>query len=569
MASKTKRKQSGRALFVDGKPELLSDLKLSYSEPSPEERRDGPAPETGWGSSSDDETREVSVDRLTLTPTQAICSAVCNVAFWSEVAIVERHVADTRKRTKRRGAKHLSTVADLLAYREVELAVGGAQPTDRELSPDPHGGLVQSLWDEVREVLERSWPDHPERRLSPEPPNRFRYYRFRKKYLTDGLLEKIGVDKSNHCVEAAIEIGLFDPKAGSHTRPDKTQLTYADGKWFPSLVNHTAKKRRDEDASTYKNHDGSRTKAPGMLAVFTWVRGPNPNERFMLTADIKKVELHGNVTDARIAVKRVLGIRNRHPRMREGHKGHVHDMAMSSEDHDMCLDDGFVGISHTPKSSTGTPSARSLGKRSFKIDKKIVGIRKVTAVDGAPTARFIDGNGDPVAVPLIGGQVRPRHRKRTNKWVMYRDWHLPDDEPVDPALRGATLTLIHNSSRREREHKPNHRRRTTALRLHPNYDPVMHENYGIREDSESANNRTAEMFPERRSNVLRRHSLLFKLYAVQHNYLNTALLNYARRTGADLSHRYGNYLAHLKPVEHHGDDEPELSARDGPLPLAA
>ena len=324
-------------------------------------------------------------------------------------------------------------------YREIELAFEGAQPADRELSPDPDGGLVQSLWDEVREVLERSWPDHPERRPSPEPPNRFRYYRFRKKYLSDDVLEKIGVDKSNHCVEAAIDIGLFDPKAGSHTRPDKDQLTYADGKWFPSLVNHTAKKRRDEDASTYKNHDGSRTKAPGMLAVFTWVRGPNPNERFMLTADIKKVELHGNVTDARIAVKRVLGR------------------------------------------------------------------RKVTAVDGALTARFIDGNGDPVAVPLIGGQVRPRHRKRTNKWVMYRDWHLPDDEPVDPALRGATLTLIHNSSRREREHKPNHRRRTTALRLHPSYDPVMHENYGIREDSESANNRTAEMFPERRSNVLGRH----------------------------------------------------------------
>ncbi|WP_419944289.1 hypothetical protein [Candidatus Poriferisodalis sp.] len=97
----------------------------------------------------------------------------------------------------------------------------------------------------------------------------------------------------------------------------------------------------------------------------------------------------------------------------------------------------------------------------------------------------------------------------------------------------------------------------------------MQEDYGIREDSESANNRTASMLPERCSNVLGRRSLLFKLYAAQHNYLNTALLNYAKRTGADVSHWYGNYLAHLRPVEDHGDDRAEPSSRDGPLPLAA
>lgn len=428
---------------------------------------------------------------------------------------------------------------------------------------------MQSLWDELREVLERSWFDHPERRLSPEPPNRFRFYRFRKRYLTDELLEEIAINKSDHCVEASFEMGLFDPDAGSFTRPGKSQLTYADGKWFSSLFNHTAKKRSDKDATEYRTHDGNRAEAPGMLGVFTWVRGPNPNERLMLSVDIKSAELHGRVTDARIAVKRTLGIRERHPRMRDGHKGHVHDMALSSVDHDMCLDDGFVGISHTPKSKNGEPSARSLGERDFKIKKQVVAERIVTAIDGAPTSKFIDANGDWHAVALVGGQVRPRYRKRLRRWVMYRDWQLPEDPLVPTEIQGATIELAHNSSSDERNAEPRHTRRTTALRVHPNYDPVMQEDYGIREDSESANNRTASMLPERRSNVLGRRSLLFKLYAAQHNYLNTALLNYAKRTGADLSHWYGNYLAHLRPVEYHGDDKAATSARDGPLPLAA
>lgn len=37
--------------------------------------------------------------------------------------------------------------------------------------------------------------------------------------------------------------------------------------------------------------------------------------------------------------------------------------------------------------------------------------------------------------------------------LTYRDWFLPDNEPVDPELRGAKRTLMHNCSGRAHRFK--------------------------------------------------------------------------------------------------------------------
>ena len=97
----------------------------------------------------------------------------------------------------------------------------------------------------------------------------------------------------------------------------------------------------------------------------------------------------------------------------------------------------------------------------------------------------------------------------------------------------------------------------------------MLDNYGLREDSESSNNHTKSMFPNRRANTLRRRRLLFKLYATQHHDLVTALLNHAKRNLDDVSHWFGEYLAHLQPPEEADHSEPQARSRDGPLPAAA
>ena len=569
MAERKRRRTAGRKLFVGGQAELIRDMRLVYAEPSPEERRDGPTGDSSKAGSGSNDARKATGPRLTLSNKQSICAAVCCAAFWAEAEILQQAVDafDFTRSGRRKGRRRHNTAADMLAYRQMELIYEGMNAADREIRPDPHAGLVRSLWDETREVLERAWPDHPERRLTAKPVDRSKYGRFRERFITDDMLEQIGSAVSDHAIEGAFDTGLLDPDAGTHTSPHPTQLFYSDGCWFSAMCNHTAKVRRDPDATEFFNYDGTRADAPGHLAVRTHVRGPDPNSRITLSVDVKDPEA-GPMSDARIAVNRILGLLERHPLLRAGAKGLIYDMAMSSSEHDDLLDNGLIGISHTPKTAKGRPSARNLGTHAFRAGTSTIATMTITAIDGAPTIHLVDGNGDDLAVPLQGGQVRHRWRKRLGRYAIYRDWRIPYLDAVPPRLQGATTEIRHNSSDTEREAKP-HKRRTSALRVFPDYDPVMLDNYGLREDSESSNNHTKNMFPNRRANTLRRRRLHFKLIAAQHHDLATALLNHAKRTHADVSKWFGNYLAHLETIDDAGGDQPGTRSRDGPLTVAA
>ena len=327
--------------------------------------------------------------------------------------------------------------------------------------------------------------------------------------------------------------------------------------------NHNAQIRRDPEAVVFYCIDGTRADAPGNQFVRTHVRGTDPGTRITLTVDVKDPDA-GPMSDARIAVDRILELLGRHKALRAGAKGFVYDMAMRSAEHDDLLDAGLIGISHTPKNANGRPAARNLGEYRFRTGTDTFTMN-VTAIDGAPTIHIVDGNGDDLAVPLRGGQVRRTRRKRLKRYSVKRDWAIPDEDHVPARLRGATANIRHNSNDHEREATP-HQRLTTALRVFPSYDPVMADKYGIREDGESSINHTKDMFPHRRANTLKRRRLLNKLYAVQHHDLVTALINHAKRNPEDnLADWFGNYLAHSQTT----DDQPAQHARDGPLPQAA
>ncbi|WP_423916760.1 hypothetical protein [Candidatus Poriferisodalis sp.] len=565
MAKRRRRRTAGRRLFVDGQPERMRDLRMVYAEPAADERRDGPVGGSGNSWSSSDDSRKATGPRLTLNSKQRVFAVLCSKPFWAEAEFIQQAVDEfDRSRTgRRRGRPRDNSAADMLAYRQMELVCEGMNAADREIGPDPHAGLVRSLWDEAQEALEQAWPDRPERRLSAKPVNRTKYHNFCKRFLTDDMLEHIALAISDHAVEGALDTGLLDPADGTHTNPHTTQLIYGDGCWFSTPHNHGAKIRRDPDATEFFNNDGTRADAPGNLAVRTYIRGEDPNTRITLTVDVKDPQA-GPMSDARIAVDRILGLLDRHSALREGAKGFVYDMALRSAEHDDLLDAGIIGISHTPKTANGRPAARNLGTHKFRIGTETIATMTVTAIDGAPTIHLVDGNGDDLAVPLLGGQVRRRWRKRLGRYAVYRDWHIPRQDHVPPQLQGATTEIRHNSSDTEREAKP-HQRLASALRVFPDYDPVMLNKYGLREDSESSNNHTKDMFPHRRANTLGRRRLHFKLFAAQHHDLVTALLNHAKRTSNDVSDWFGRYLAHLQPA----DDQPTKHARDGPLPLAA
>ena len=173
---------------------------------------------------------------------------------------------------------------------------------------------------------------------------------------------------------------------------------------------------------------------------------------------------------------------------------------------------------------------------------------------------FTDGLGNDYAVPLQLAEVERRPRKRTKK-VIYGLWRLNDNPLVPEELRGTTVRIRHNSTTKERNKKP-HTRRTTALRVYTRDDPVFKDNYTTRENAESAINHIKSHLPERRLNIVGRHKVLSKLYAVQHSSITTALINHADRTGAELTKWFGN---HIQPAS----QRTTQYSRAGPLPLAA
>ena len=565
MAERKPRRAAPKRLFAGGNPEPVADLRAAEAEPDAEDRRDGPTPGPGRPASSGGGSRRAVGPGLTPNTWQSVIAAVCCEAFWESAALIQCAVDEFDH--ERRGRRRENTAADMLAYCVTELNCGGMHAADREIRPDPHAGIVSSLWDAAREALARAWPDHAERRLSPKPVNRTKYHNFRERFLTGDTLDQLGSVLAGHAVKAAIDTGLLNPGAGSHARPHSTQLIYGDGTWIPAMHNRNDDTRRDPDATDYYCNDGSKADAPGHLVVRNYVRGTEPNSRITLSADIKDPAA-GPKSDARIAVDRVLDMCDRHPKLRKGAKGFVYDMALRSAEHDDLLDAGVMPLSRTPKTANGRPAARNLGKHTFKVGDNTAEL-DITAIDGAPTIALVDGDGNSLAVPLQGHLVKPRPpRERLGRTAIYREWHIPCHDCVPPELQGATTRIRHNSTDAERNADP-HRRRTTALRVFPSYDPVMVNNYGIREDSESSNNHTKSMFPNRRANAIGRSRLFVKLLAVQLHDLVTALLNHAKRNSGDMSRWFGQHLAHTKPASDGPHDGSPQHPRDGPLPTAA
>lgn len=493
----------GQPLFGDSRVVVVEDGWFTDAEPDLSKRRAGPSDTPTDGSSVS--KNQVEGPGIKLNPTQATFSTVCHESTWKGAESFQLLI-DERDR-RRSGPDRTWHAGDMCAYRVIEIIEGGLAAADAMLHPDPDGGNVESQWAQLRAWVECSWPDHPERRLSEKPPDRFKYYRFRQLCLTTEALREHFDTLTECAIDDAMYAGCLQPGTGTITDPDLTQCVVSDETHIKAPHNNKALKKRDKTATPHTNLDGSPSNAPSHPFIFTLVRTGFENERFPLTCDTGPGE---GKTDADVAIDAVKRMRKLRPQAHIG--GLIYDMMMRAKQLDRIYDMGIQGITKTARN--GDKYARCyLGPHKFTLKDGSKDWHEVEAADGSPHIIVIDGNGQKCRVALERGQLRPRQRAKTDKWTMYMDWIVPDEPVVDEELVGAVVNIQLNSTDEEREADP-HQRRTKALRGIPESDPASAKYIGRRQDVESFNQHTKLILPERRSNFYSEKETHFKLAGI-------------------------------------------------------
>jgi hypothetical protein len=165
----------------------------------------------------------------------------------------------------------------------------------------------------------------------------------------------------------------------------------------------------------------------------------------------------------------------------------------------------------------------------------------VQAVDGTPRIELLIGD-EMQSVGLV--RVRTtRSRNRTGTYRLYGTWQIPDLPGIPRNLRNATTPIRHNSYRDEIADKTP---RTRSLRVIPETDHLFNRLFGLREDSESMHHHLKMTLLNGRARSVGRHRQLFDFHGYQAHVAITALLAWHHRTGADLSHWFGQW----KPPNH-------------------
>ena len=408
------------------------------------------------------------------------------------------------------------------------------------------------VWNMLREAVEQAYPNNNRMRLCETPPSRSQNYRFRKKYVTDHLLEAMHSRVELAAVQAMSVMGMLEPPEGSLTHPDPYALMTGDGCWLAALMSLTRDdavdpetgeilRRYDPDALAYHTHDG-KASAPGHLLVMVQARNPYPKERIVLTTRLKSAHNpEVNRNDATIAVTALLELCRRFPQLRSAFVGIVYDMALSAKDFDRLLDAGLIPVSKVPLTSTGKVAADNLGPHDFKTkDGQTISL-VVTAVNGMPCVTFTDGDGIAFYQPLRLVQVKKTRRKKRPQLSTRRA--LPDKELVPEHLVGAEVRIRHTRTDQERVAGDS---RSRALRIFAEADEQFGEIAPRRNDSESTNSDKKSRMWNRRCRTLRHQSVEFNAITYQIHVLITALHAFHNRTGADMTRWFGQHQVPTK-----------------------
>lgn len=191
MAS-AKRKRRPKSLpaadLEAGKPVRRSDIVLDSVDTGDADRHDGPSPKEpkkpGGGK------KKKTGKRVRASQRQQLILSACVDALWRLADDLQGAIDDFDD--GRRGRKRTWHAADALVYCAAVEIFGSTLEADAELWPDPDIVPCVPLWNEIAGAVAKAWRDHPARRLSLQPFNRYKHYRVRKGFIEDEALDQIG-----------------------------------------------------------------------------------------------------------------------------------------------------------------------------------------------------------------------------------------------------------------------------------------------------------------------------------------------------------------------------------------
>ena len=540
----------GDVLFFDGKPVSVAEVKAMVDDDSTEKRTDGPQTKSsGWQKASD---RKVKGKRFRPSHLQWMKCVACFKPLWDLALQLEAIIEATER--GRAGRKREYKVIDALIFEVM------AWNFDTYLQVSDNFA-DEDYWLIFTDAVAAAYPDEPKMRLSDKAVSRDQHYRFRKKYLSDHLLDVMHNMMNQASVEGALSMGMLNPDLGSLTNPDPSSFITGDGCWVPaltSLMKHDAVDpvtgeivgRYDRHALPYRtNDDEEKATAPHYLLVMLLARNPYKKERVVLSNRLKSAyNPEVNRNDATIAVDMALDLLEKFPQLRAGLVGLVYDMALSVKDFDRLLDAGLIPVSKVPRTSNkkakmGNIAARNLGKHAFKTKDGTAQELIVTAVNGTPCITCTDGDGIDYYVPLKLKQVRKTGRR--SRALINTLWVVADNTIVPARLQGAVARIRHNRTKHECEAGKSHSR---ALRVFAEADERFEDIFGRREDSESHNSDQKNRLWNGRCRTMGHNNVDFNNISYQIHALITALVAYHNRTGADVSRWFGQLkLPRKKP----------------------
>ena len=521
-----------RSVFGDGKPVRAADVAAGPPRAAPEDRAEALARSASLSLTLSG--RAKCAEPL-LGLSRRLEHIFCLAPLWGLGEQIDADIDAQDSPAARPGRKRCWPIMCALALDVALWESGSIRAAARELS-DP------DTWKRLRLKVERAWPDHPHRRLPERPISRSQYHRARRRHTLPRLAE-IKAWAETTSAEAARWIGMLDPRtARLATHPWPGNVIAGDATYMKALSGidpdnpgllldpHTGEltpRRADPDARPYHTHTGGGV--GHRCLVVSGKHGPS-GERI-----IYSIGPIGAGSDATAFTDEILRLQQHQPAFAAGAAAAVYDGALHAPDMIRLQDNAIIPIAKTHRTG-GKYATANLGQRQATLPGGTRRRIAVTAIDGTPAIDATDANGELWHIPLTRTKTRIRRNKH-RPCAIHTRWRVPR-HPLAGPLAGATLGIRHNPDDHSEALRINR-----ALRIIPPSEKAYGDLYGLREDVESTNNHLKERLRHGRAHTIGADRIQLNLIGYQIHTLITALTNWQRRTGGDLTPWFGQHPA--------------------------
>lgn len=400
------------------------------------------------------------------------------------------------------------------------------------------------VWQMMQDVLIAAWPYHDARRLPGKPITRHHFIRWRKRYFVETGEDDRGTRREKAArrealrgaftrlsVPQALAMGFFKEGRGTLSKPDLRDLVAGDATNLRSLFKHTkgdmqwnrqTKKleqiRFDPDATVVWIEDEERY-ARGTGWIDWQTRTPeHENERLTLWfSDTRQGE-------ANAAVEGLVALR---ALIRTGWYHYVYDMAWRGVHCDAAYNLDLMPIVKVVRDKNNKPKSALVHLLETQRPDGQHVQHPIFALDGAPVIVGMV-NGREHAIKLIPRKPRRDrdHPTKAGHVRWYGEYKIPDHPGLPLYLRGIEVRLRLDGNRDGISISDN-------LRFHNEHTANFPALHGLRQDTESDNNRLKQTLWNKRAHSVGYASQTLDMLGFYLLGNLKAAIAYRQRTGRD------------------------------------